>query len=406
MGYVFVADDFTGASDTLATLAKAGLRARLFRDLPSAEDLTDLDAWGIATNARSLGQKDMQALSTRIGRGLRAFRPDFVHVKICSTFDSSTLIGNVALLAQGLAAELGINAIAVLAGQPSLERYSVFGTLFARGPDGLVHRIDRHPVMSVHPVTPMHEADLMRHLASLGLHGLHLVPRATAGGKFPRLYDLLDQGDVVHAGHDLAAAKGPLLVMGASSVAEAWLSRHAACSQVMLPPAAAAGPILAFAGSRSSLTCAQVTATRTFVCLPVSPATMLEDGETLDSMRRMVLDQLGRGEDCLIHLTNDECATVQPAVLAQRVAEFVSNICASRLLGGLIVAGGDTSSAIVGQLAPSCLSYAGTVCPGVPILSTCMQGNDLFLALKGGQMGGLDFFDRAASALRGDASAR
>ena len=54
MAYVFIADDFTGASDTLATLSRGGLRARLFRDVPSKADIVGLDAWGIATDARAL----------------------------------------------------------------------------------------------------------------------------------------------------------------------------------------------------------------------------------------------------------------------------------------------------------------------------------------------------------------
>ncbi|WP_103334644.1 four-carbon acid sugar kinase family protein [Pseudotabrizicola formosa] len=406
MSYVFIADDFTGASDTLATLAKAGLRVRLFRDLPGVEDLKGLDVWGIATDARSLGQADMVALSARIGRGLRAFHPDFLHVKICSTFDSSATTGNVAMLAQGLAAELDIDAIAVLAGQPSLGRYCVFGTLFARGPDGLVHRIDRHPVMSAHPVTPMQEADLSRHLDALGLHGLHLVPRGGAGAAFPRLYDLLDQGDVVQAGHDLAVAKRPLLVMGASSVAEAWLSAQPARPLSQVPPCAVTGPIFAFAGSRSSLTSAQVDATTALSCLPVSATEMVEDGESLLALRRHVLERLEQGHDCLVHLVPDAAGRhIQPAVLAKRAGDFVHAICASRGVGGLIVAGGDTSSAILNRLAPEWLDYAGGLCPGVPILRTCLQGRDLCLALKGGQMGGLDFFDRAAAALRGAADA-
>lgn len=116
MGYVFVADDFTGASDTLATLARGGYRARLFRDLPSPADLAGIEAWGIATPARALGRQDMAALAARIGAGLRRFAPGFLHLKICSTFDSGPEIGNIALLAQTLADAVGIADIAVLGG--------------------------------------------------------------------------------------------------------------------------------------------------------------------------------------------------------------------------------------------------------------------------------------------------
>ena len=162
MAYVFIADDFTGASDTLATLSRGGLRARLFRDVPAKADVIGLDAWGIATEARALGHTEIDLLAARIGRGIAAFAPAFVHVKICSTFDSSLEHGNIARWALGLADATGVRDIAVIGGQPSLGRYAAFGTLFARAPDGAIHRIDRHPIMSCHPVTPMHEADLLR----------------------------------------------------------------------------------------------------------------------------------------------------------------------------------------------------------------------------------------------------
>lgn len=187
MAYVFVADDFTGASDTLATLARAGLKARLFRDLPCPADLEGLDAWGIATDARALGQGRITALASRLGSGLADFAPDFLHLKICSTFDSSPRTGNFILMARIMARALGIANLAIIGGQPSLGRHAVFGTLFARGPDGRTHRIDRHPVMSVHPVTPMLEADMLRHLAQLGLEGLELVPPALPAAAFPAI---------------------------------------------------------------------------------------------------------------------------------------------------------------------------------------------------------------------------
>lgn len=401
MGYIFVADDFTGASDTLATLARAGLRVRLFVDLPAPADLREIDAWGIATNARSLGRSDIAALADRLGRGLLPFAPDVLHVKVCSTFDSSADIGNVALFAKGLARVLGIEDIAVLAGQPSLGRYAVFGTLFARGPDNRIHRIDRHPVMAVHPVTPMQEADLSRHLEALGLHGLNLVERGQAGRGFPRLYDLLNQSDVAHVGSDLAAATRPLLVMGASSVAEAWLAARPLHPQTSATSVATSGPILAFAGSRSSLTASQVSAAKRFACRPITPGAMIEKGADLHRARDWALERLSQGQDCLLHLTKDDQRSVNPADLAERSAEFVAYVHRAANLGGLIVAGGDTSSAIVASLAPRWLDYGGHLCPGVPILRAQMPDTDLMLALKGGQMGGRDFFDQAALALRG-----
>jgi len=398
MAYVFIADDFTGASDTLATLSRGGLRARLFRDVPSKADVVGLDAWGIATDARALGRTEIDLLAARIGRGIAAFAPAFVHVKICSTFDSSLEHGNIARWALGLADATGVRDIAVIGGQPSLGRYAAFGTLFARAPDGAIHRIDRHPIMSCHPVTPMHEADLLRHLAALGLNDLHLVLRGAVGAAFPRFYDAVEQADVAAAGRDLLAAQRSLVVMGASSVAEAWLAAQPARNTPRTharPEHKITGPIFAFAGSRSSLTLSQIGAAESLARLPVAPKDMVIDGEARRAASAWAQERLGRGQNCLIYLTAETAADVTPARLAQESARFTDEVLRAARPKGLVVAGGDTSSAIVKRLAPDYLDYAGALCPGVPILRARLQGYDLSLALKGGQMGEVDFFARA-----------
>lgn len=401
MSYVFIADDFTGASDTLATLARGGLAVRLFRDLPTPADLAGLDAWGIATDARALDRAGITRLAARLGAGLRDHHPGFVHLKICSTFDSGPDIGNVAVLAHGLADALGIGQIAVIGGQPSLGRHAVFGTLFARGPDGRVHRLDRHPVMAAHPVTPMPEADLIRHLARLGLNGLELVPRGQPGQGFPRFYDALDQHDIAAAGQDLRHAPGPLLVMGASSVAEAWLAARPPRAAMPPPaPVRAKGPVVAFAGSRSSLTTAQIAAARALPCLPLDPADLIADGPALAAALDWTGARLACGQDFILFLTAETAGDIPAAELARRCAGLVARIMAAGRVGGLVVAGGDTSSAIVNRLAPAWLDHAGEVCAGVPILRAQLAGSELPLILKGGQMGGGDFFAQAIASLR------
>ena len=401
MAYVFIADDFTGASDTLATLARAGLKARLFRDLPTPADLAGLDAWGIATQARALDRMSMMALGQRLGRGIATFSPDFLHLKICSTFDSSPGTGNFVLMAEVLSEALGIADIAVIGGQPSLGRHAIFGTLFARGPDGRVHRIDRHPVMSIHPVTPMHEADMLRHLEALGLHGLNPVLRGMTGDAFPRYYDALDQSDVEAAGRDLHSGTNRCLVIGASSVAEAWLASRGYTATVSPPHIPInGGPILAFAGSRSSLTTAQIAAAQSYNRLPINPADMIAKGSRFAEAQEWAAERLARHENCIIFLTADHAGPISPADLAEASAEFVARLIDTAQPGALVVAGGDTSSAIVGRLAPAWLDFAGMLCPGVPILRSDGPAGKLPLALKGGQMGALDFFDQARAILQ------
>lgn len=101
-----------------------------------------------------MGMDAVMALAHRIGAGLAGFNPETLHFKIFSTFDGSKEIGNIALLAHRLADTAGLHKIAVIGGQPLRGHCTVFATPFAKGPGGRIHRTDRHPVMSTHPVRP------------------------------------------------------------------------------------------------------------------------------------------------------------------------------------------------------------------------------------------------------------
>jgi uncharacterized protein YgbK (DUF1537 family) len=193
----FYADDFTGATDTLATVAGAGLRALLFLRPPTDAQLAaagPLDCLGIAGAARAMDNTAQRAELEGIADYLARLRVPVVHYKTCSTFDSSPAIGSIGLAARILRERLTEvpgqvqgqgqgqgqgqhHFVAIIGGQPNLGRYCVFGNLFAAfqagntasGTPGEAYRLDRHPTMSIHPVTPMHEADLLRHLAAQGL---------------------------------------------------------------------------------------------------------------------------------------------------------------------------------------------------------------------------------------------
>ena len=241
LDYLFIGDDFTGASDTLATLARAGRKVRLFLEPPPPDALEReaLDAIGIATEWRALGPEAVYAQIAGLAPSIRALNPRFVHYKTCSTWDSSPQTGNIGAAVAALDAIFTPAFIGFVGGQPSLGRYCLFGNLFARGPDGQVHRIDRHPVMHRHPITPMDEADLRLHLARQGLAGMELEHLALLEGDTPallaRMVDRLAAGrrhvlfDVAEDRHlhligqlfHAMAAVRPLLGVGASSVAEA-----------------------------------------------------------------------------------------------------------------------------------------------------------------------------------------
>ena len=173
-------DDFTGATDTLAVAARANLRSILFLDVPTEAQLArigPLDAIGIAGTARGMNPQQMQASLPKIGGFFQAQQVPVLHYKCCSTFDSAAHTGSLGVAVNILGDYVGAPYALFVGGQPDIGRYCCFGNLFAAaGASGQIHRIDRHPTMQCHPVTPMHEADLRLHLQSQGMAEVTNIP--------------------------------------------------------------------------------------------------------------------------------------------------------------------------------------------------------------------------------------
>ena len=163
----YYGDDFTGSTDALESLARAGLRTVLFLQPPTPEQLASfpgLRAFGISGGSRIMTPAEMENELPQVFEALQRSGAPIVHYKTCSTFDSAPAIGSI-----GKAIELGRRVFGerltpLVVGFPAFGRHVVFGNLFARSGDSEPLRLDRHP-MSRHPVTPMHEADLRLHLA-------------------------------------------------------------------------------------------------------------------------------------------------------------------------------------------------------------------------------------------------
>ena len=152
----------------MEALASNGVPTVLFMNIPDDRLLSrfsDCQAIGIAGTSRSETPEWMDKNLGPIFTWLKSLGADICHYKVCSTFDSSPMIGNI-----GKAVEIGKSIfnqayVPLVVGAPQLKRYTAFGNLFAAY-QGKTYRIDRHPVMSRHPVTPMQEADLRFHLAN------------------------------------------------------------------------------------------------------------------------------------------------------------------------------------------------------------------------------------------------
>lgn len=426
--YGWYGDDFTGATDTLAVLAQAGLRSMLFMGVPSAEALAaagPLDAVGIAGAARAMPPEAMRTEMSAVGRFFEKLAPPVLHYKVCSTFDSAPHVGNIACGIQTLHPFVNNRWVPIVGGQPSLGRYCAFSNLFAAaGTGGAVHRIDRHPTMRQHPVTPMGEADLRMHLALQGLEGITALhyPQYDSNAdtldasvrtlldsdapRIPTLLDLTAQAQLATVGHLLwqQAQQARLLAVGSSAVAQAlvahWAKPVPAVPSTLTP---ADGPVFAWAGSLSPLTAAQVQAATDYQRIPVDALRLASDPAYVQTAQDAICAGLQSGRHVLAYTgpTDGKAAHIASAAnVAQASADLVARVVQAQTdygtpLRRIGIAGGDTSSHAVQALQLWGLSYQATLCPGVT-LSRAHSPNParhgLELMLKGGQMGGTDLF--------------
>ena len=182
----FYGDDFTGSAAVMELMSFAGLPTVLFTDVPSPAELerfAHCRAIGIAGVARSRSPAWMDAELPRVFQALAGLGAPISHYKTCSTFDSAPHVGSIGRAIDLAVPELGGAWHPLLVGAPAIQRYQLFGNLFAVV-DGEGYRLDRHPTMAHHPVTPMHEADVRVHLAEQTARPIGLVDYlAITGGR-------------------------------------------------------------------------------------------------------------------------------------------------------------------------------------------------------------------------------
>lgn len=417
----YYGDDFTGATDTLATAARAGLRSLLFLGLPTDAQLEragTLDCLGIAGAARAMNPEEMRAELEPVGRLFARLDAPVMHYKTCSTFDSAPEVGSIGAAIRILQPHAGNTFVPIVGGQPNLRRYCVFGNLFA-GAGPAVHRLDRHPTMSRHPITPMHEADLRRHLAAQGLAQVAGIAYpdyeqdaealdSQLAGLLARkpdavLLDVADDRHLATVGRLLwRHAQGRrLLAAGPSSVVQAlaahWQTsgHHAAAPRI----AAATGPVLVLAGSLSPVTAQQVQAASSYRQVALDAARLTADAAYAQQMSAHIAALLAQGRHVLACTAADGHASDWPVdgrALAQASGALLTRVLQAVPLRRLGIAGGDTSSLAVQALKAWGLSYAAQLAPGVAL---CRLHSDdaaldgLEIMLKGGQMGGEDLFE-------------
>jgi uncharacterized protein YgbK (DUF1537 family) len=413
--YAFYGDDFTGSTDVLEQLAEGGVPAVLFLRKPDAAlraRFGDVQAIGIAGDSRSQSPEWMDAhllaAFAALGEGAT------VHYKTCSTFDSSPATGSI-----GRALDIGLKAFggpaAILVGAPHLRRYVAFGNLFAAA-GAEVYRIDRHPTMSRHPVTPMHEADLIRHLAGQTDARIALITlEAIRAGRAGEAFDAVDAEAVLFDGiamEDLAATGEVLLsrkvrfTAGSSGVTRALVLAWAAAGLIDGQPSATrAKPVdrlLVVSGSCSPVTARQIARSEAdgFTATLANVAALTEGSSAEEErLAEAALAALAGQGKALIHSAEGPLDTTAPAAgekLGRAMGRIAGQVVRRAGLKRLLFAGGDTSSHGVAQLGIDALTWAAPIERGAPLVRAHSRDpaiDGLELVLKGGQMGGDGFFE-------------
>ena len=424
--YTFYGDDFTGSTDVLEQLGSNSVPSVLFLGPPTPAHLAafpNVQAIGIAGDSRSRSPEWMSANLPPIFSALKEFDAPVTHYKVCSTFDSSPTSGSI-----GRAIEIGLEVfspafVPIVVGAPHLRRYVAFGNLFASDVDGIIQRIDRHP-MSHHPITPMHEADIRLHLAAqskirIGLIDVSILESGTeteavaslvTSGFGAILFDTIDSRTQAAVGTLLwnRACQQPLFSAGSSGLTAALISAWRALGLLKEPPGPeplpAARPLLVVSGSCSERTRRQLryALAHGYLGLPLDPMALLDsNGNARNTALQAARQSLAAGQDTVLYTALGPTeATAHGEDLGIALGSLLRDILTGtasfhRPLRRVLLCGGDTSSHAVQQLGLYALTWAANLQPGVPLCRVHADSDlqDLELVLKGGQVGTDDFFD-------------
>jgi len=443
----FYGDDFTGTTSTAEALTISGIPTIIFVKPPTAYFLRNhfpkVHAIGVAGISRSLPTENLIKILKPTFQRMKTYNTPLFLYKICSTFDSSPAIGNI-----GKAIEIGLNVfspkfIPILAAAPRFGRFTLFGNHFvALGEE--IFRLDRHPSMSVHPVTPMQESDLTRHLAKQTDLDCSLIPILTLmkGREEVRkqvqdrleknipviLFDTFSKDQlntVCSVIWDYTEDGKTLFCVGSQEwgygLADKWRRLGILRFKLDAKPighSGKCGPILVVSGSCASIAGRQIewAAAHHYLEIGIQTEKLFEDinrKREMDRIAQEAISALKLGRSVVIHssigpndpriprtkkLVEDLGMTSQDTVdiLGQALGELARKIILTSKVRRLILSGGDTAGRITKTFGIWALQVGRSV--GVPaplcyVYSAYPTLNGLQVAYKGGQVGEDNYFD-------------
>jgi uncharacterized protein YgbK (DUF1537 family) len=419
-----IADDYTGASDLANTLTRNGLRTIQTIGIPAAGfEMPEVNAAVIAMKIRSIPAADAVAAARSAYRWLEARRVAHILYKICSTFDS-TNAGNIGPITEALRADIGASTVLVTPAFPETGRTVYLGNLFV----GAVP-LNESP-MKDHPLNPMRDANLVRVLqrqskGKIGLTDLFTVSKGAdalrarlaeleASGHAAAIADAVFERDLEVLGEVAAGAR---LSTGASGLGLGLARALVKAGRVKASAAdtiGAARPVGGYAavlaGSCSAATLEQIeVAERSMPVLRLSQDRLVEGRGEAGRALAWAAERFGLGPVLI-------AASAEPGAVAQIQAKYgreisghaieqgMAAIAEGLVAGGvrrLVIAGGETSGAAVDRLGIPAFLVGPEIAPGVPLLRSAGQaGSDLLMALKSGNFGGPDFFEKALGLMR------
>lgn len=410
-----VADDITGATDLCLMLAREGLRTVQIIGLPDHATLPDADAIVIALKSRSIAAAQAVEMSVAAAKLLWAGGTEQLLFKYCSTFDS-TDEGNIGPVAEALLALTDSNWTIACPSFPAAGRTTYRGHLFVG--DAL---LSDSPLKD-HPLNPMHDSNLVRVLGRqttlpVGLVTIDTIAEGEAAvrqafaaqiaaGKRILIVDTLQDADLRTIG---AACSDMPLVTGGSGIALGLAANFLRAGKVVPRPsqarmAAPKGSAVILAGSCSEATRGQIAAAKAagFPSLALDVDALISGKQTAASLADWAIAQAqdsipliySSAEPSALQAIQARLGQHASGALVESTLAEVSHLLRGAGFSRYLIAGGETSGAVVASLGVTTLEIGPEIAPGVP-WTRSISGPDLVLALKSGNFGGEDFFLKA-----------
>lgn len=446
----FYGDDFTGSTDALEFLSRAGAKTVLFIEPPQFEQLEryhGLHAIGVAGMTRAMTPENMEKELQPAFTALRSSGAAHIHYKVCSTFDSSPTIGSI-----GKAIDIGAEIFEaaftpLLVAAPVLGRYCAFGNLFARmgiGSQGIIYRLDRHPSMKKHPVTPADESDLRIHLSrqtekKIDLMDILQIALSDAEAKEALrgiirngaeivLFDALDEEHLLSIGKliaEYASEEKPLFSVGSSGIEMAlgayWRKKGFLKPSQTWPQPGRTKSLLVASGSCSPVTSGQIAwaLSQGFAEVALDTEAITLSGKystNVDEHVAKIISLIAEGRSVVLHTSmgddderiqqtseifkkrgfNQSTIRTQTAILyGSALGRIVRGVSEKIAVQRIVIAGGDTSSYAAREMGIEAVEMIAPLSPGAPLCKAYAPGSavdGLEVNFKGGQVGSEDYF--------------